>query len=74
MSGVIQPGMSFANVELEVNHIEKEREADGNETQTIVNPGPNTMLRDKSVDIRIKVPLIAFAAARQHTNCGLHGA
>jgi hypothetical protein len=45
-------------VEFEVKHIEKERDADGNETQTVVNPGPDTMLRDEIVDIRIKVPPI----------------
>jgi hypothetical protein len=47
-------------VEFEIKHTEKERDADGNETQTVVNPGPDTMLRDEIVDIRIKVPRIGI--------------
>jgi hypothetical protein len=45
-------------IEFEVKHIEKERDADGNETQTVVNPGADTMLRDEIVEILIKVPPI----------------
>jgi hypothetical protein len=51
-------GVTLLPIEFEVKHIEKERDADGNETQTVVNSGPDTMLRDEIVDIRIKVPPI----------------
>ncbi|MEQ1752320.1 MAG: thrombospondin type 3 repeat-containing protein, partial [Prosthecobacter sp.] len=48
-------------VEIEVKHTEKERDDEGNELTTTINPGATTLLRDEIADLRIKVPTMGNA-------------
>lgn len=43
-------------IEFEITHYENERDIDGNETTTVVDPGENTLLRDEIAKLRVKVP------------------
>jgi len=45
----------------EIVHIEKERDADGNELATVVNPGRNVLLRDEIAELVIRMPPILGA-------------
>lgn len=49
---------SLKPVEFELTHVEKERDQDGNELATAVNPGKDALLRDEIADLRIKVPTV----------------
>lgn len=51
-----QAAEDLTPVEIEITHEEKERDSNGNETQTVVNPGPDTVLRDEIVKLRVKIP------------------
>jgi hypothetical protein len=48
-------------VEIEIKHTEKERDDEGNELSTTINPGATTLLRDEIADLRIKVPTMGNA-------------
>ena len=45
-------------VEIEIKHTEKERDDEGNELTTTINPGATTLLRDEIADLRVKVPTV----------------
>lgn len=48
--------VGFLPIKFEITHIEKERDQDGVELGTAVNPGANALLRDEIADLKITVP------------------
>lgn len=46
---------------IDVVHIEKQRDQDGNETEKIVEPGAGKLLRDEIAELHIRIPPLAAA-------------